>query len=456
MVQILPEVRTHAGILSDTLGPALGQGLGEFLGGYLANRSLEKVLSDKSYKGKDFGEKMESLETALRPHGERGERLFQKRLMVEQQRETTGKEARARKTSKQLAKQFGLEGEEFENLSPEQIIAYGKVKKEKEQSQKLASNIKSSLVKAGYHEETADLWESQFLSSPTGGQTDVIKQVNDLLRRSPKGKGFQPPQKDVSSEIEIPGIQNAKLNLDLPELPEPLNLTPSDMVKQQEAREKVLSPLYAETIDTLNALDEDFRDLTHMQDLNESGGLPTGIGKWNVNWNTGDLRVPALATPEAQDYVKTVARMLGHAKDFFPGRVTNFDLESFRRRFPTLANSPEGRRLIAKELELANRIAYLREETMKSAIEHYGSQADPVMVRKIANDNYRRLKGQLEGELRSLNKQTASMAPETSERKKVPQGTKITSEVVDNYLEMSNNDPVEAQRLAEEDGYVIE
>ena len=99
--------------------------------------------------------------------------------------------------------------------------------------------------------------------------------------------------------------------------------------------------MYTETVDRLNALDDEYREVKHLQELNEiPGALPTGAQKWNVDWDSGDLRVKALATPEAQDYVKTIARMARRAKDFFPGRVTNFDLDQFKQGFPTLANSP--------------------------------------------------------------------------------------------------------------------
>jgi len=155
--------------------------------------------------------------------------------------------------------------------------------------------------------------------------------------------------------------------------------------------------------------------------LNEiPGALPTGGEKWNVNWDTGDLRVKALATPEAQDYVKTIARMARRAKDFFPGRVTNFDLEQFKEGFPTLANSPEGRRIIAEQLALGNRIAYLKDETFKAAMDHYGSGADPHLVKKYATENYRKLKSQLEDQLKQVNAKARTMVDQSGDNAAKP------------------------------------
>ena len=101
--------------------------------------------------------------------------------------------------------------------------------------------------------------------------------------------------------------------------------------------------------------------------------------------------------------------MTRRANDFFPGRVTNFDLEQFKMGFPTLANSPEGRRVIAEQLALSNRIAYLKDETFKAAMDHYGSGSDPVLVKKYATENYRRLKSQLENQLKQVNTKARSM-----------------------------------------------
>ena len=108
--------------------------------------------------------------------------------------------------------------------------------------------------------------------------------------------------------------------------------------------------------------------------------------------------------------------MARRAKDFFPGRVTNFDLDQFKQGFPTLANSAEGRRLIAEQLALGNRIAYLKDETYKAAMDHYGSGADPVLIKKYATENYRRLKSQLEDQLKQTNSRARQLVDQDSSR----------------------------------------
>lgn len=404
MVQVI-ETSDPRSKLSEMLGMSLGEGLSSGLHTFFANRSLESVMHDKALEGAPQSKKLEAIRAALSPYGEKGQEIFKQRMQIEQQemneaqQEVLGRVVEGQKVSaKDLAK-----------LSPENQLKVMQIQKNRE----VGKSVYDSLIKSGYPEETARIWQNQMENAPTGGQSDVIRQVNDLIRRSKSGKGLTgevATRAAIEPNIDIPGTNLGALPLDFPELPEPIGMTPSDVVKQNEYREKTNIPLYNETVDRLNALDDEYREVKHLQDLNEiPGALPTGVNKWNVDWDTGDLRVKALATPEAQDYVKTIARMARRAKDFFPGRVTNFDLDQFKQGFPTLANSPEGRRLIAEQLALGNRIAYLKDETFKAAMDHYGSGADPVLVKRYATENYRRLKAQLEEQLKQTNARARAM-----------------------------------------------
>jgi hypothetical protein len=416
MVQVIAKLENPQGKLADMLGMSLGQGIGNGLNTFFANRSLESVLQDKALENAPQSKKLEALRSALSPYGEKGQEILNQRMMIEQQemneaqQDVLGRVVSGEKvTPKQLAK-----------LSPENQLKVMDLQKRRE----AGKSVLDSLIKAGYPEETAKIWQNQMENAPVGGQSDVIKNVNDLIRRSKAGKGLgaeQPTQEEVRPNIDIPGTNLGALQLDFPELPEPIGMTPADIVKQNEYREKTNIPLYTDAVDRLNALDDEYREVKHLQDLNEiPGALPTRIEKWNVDWDTGDLRIKALATPEAQDYVKTIARMARRAKDFFPGRVTNFDLDQFKQGFPTLANSPEGRRVIAEQLALGNRIAYLKDETFKSAMDHYGSGADPVLVKRYATENYRRLKAQLEEQLKSVNSQARAMLKEENQKSERP------------------------------------
>jgi len=420
MVQVI-ETSDPRSKLADMLGLSLGEGIGNGLNTFFANRSLDSVLHDKALGGAPQSKKLEAVRSALSPYGEKGKEIFQQRMMIDQQERNEAEMAKNEAQQEVLSRVVSGENvpaKDIKKLTPENQLKVMDLQKRRE----AGKSVKESLIKAGYPEETAQIWQNQMENAPTGGQSDVIKNVNDLIRRSKSGKGLgaeQPTKEEVKPNIDIPGTNLGALELDFPELPEPIGMTPADIVKQNEYREKTNTPLYTDAVDRLNALDDEYREVKHLQDLNEMpGALPTGIEKWNVDWDTGDLRVKALATPETQDYVKTIARMARRAKDFFPGRVTNFDLDQFKQGFPTLANSPDGRRLIAEQLALGNRIAYLKDETFKAAMDHYGSGADPVLVKKHATENYRRLKSQLEDQLKQTNARARSMVKEESGKQK--------------------------------------
>jgi len=404
MVQVI-DVGNPKGKISEMLGMSLGQGIGSGLNTFFANRSLDSVLQDKALEGAPVSKKLEALRSALSPYGEAGQQILEQRMAIQQQEMN---EAQQDVLGRVVADEK-VEAKDLARLSPENQLKVMQIKKNRE----IGRSVYDSLLKSGYPEETAKIWQNQMENAPIGGQSDVIRQVNDLIRRSKAGKGTAgevAPRAETRPNIDIPGTNLGVLPLDFPDLPEPVGMTPADVVKQNEYREKTNIPLYTDTVDRLNALDDEYREVKHLQDLNEiPGALPTGVEKWNVDWDSGDLRVKALATPEAQDYAKTIARMARRAKDFFPGRVTNFDLDQFKQGFPTLANSPEGRRLIAEQLALGNRIAYLKDETFKAAMDHYGSGADPVLVKRYATENYRRLKSQLEDQLKQVNAQARSM-----------------------------------------------
>ncbi len=415
MVQII-ETGNPQGRLSDMLGMSLGQGIGNGLNTFFANRSLESVMHDKALEGAPQSKKLEAIREALSPYGEKGQEIFKQRMEIEQLEKNEAEQ----EVLSRVVNGEKVSPKDLKHLTPQNQLKVLELLKKRE----AGKSVYDSLIKAKYPEETAKIWQNQMENAPVGGQSDVIKNVNDLIRRSKSGKGIGgegQTREQVKPNIDIPGTNLGALNLDFPDLPEPEGMTPADIVKQNEYREKTNTPLYNETVDRLNALDDEYREVKHLQELNEiPGALPTGVQKWNVDWDTGDLRVRALATPETQDYVKTIARMARRAKDFFPGRVTNFDLDQFKQGFPTLANSPEGRRLIAQQLALGNRIAYLKDETYKAAVEHYGSGADPVLIKKYATENYRRLKDQLENQLQQVNMHARSMIQQESSKNERP------------------------------------
>jgi hypothetical protein len=119
--------------LVGNLGEALGMGLGNGLVNYQANKALDEVLDNEENKKAPLSEKLGLIQKAMRPFGEQGEKLFMDRLLVEQQ---AHQEKEQHKHKKQTAKQSNILGKllngeevsdkEFAELTPEQLLAWGK------------------------------------------------------------------------------------------------------------------------------------------------------------------------------------------------------------------------------------------------------------------------------------------------------------------------------------------
>lgn len=88
----------------------------------------------------------------------------------------------------------------------------------------------------------------------------------------------------------------------------------------------------------------------------------------------GELRPTAAAalSPEAQEAVKLVADNLSGAKDTFGARVTNFDLQAYMKRLPTLLNSAEGRRRVLRDLRLMNKLNTMHQEGVLEIVDREG------------------------------------------------------------------------------------
>jgi hypothetical protein len=90
--------------------------------------------------------------------------------------------------------------------------------------------------------------------------------------------------------------------------------------------------------------------------------------------NDGELRPTALATlsPEAQESLKLIADNLSGAKDTFGARVTNFDLQSYMKRLPSLLNTADGRRRVLRDLRIMNDLNKRHAEGVLNIVEREG------------------------------------------------------------------------------------
>jgi hypothetical protein len=205
---------------------------------------------------------------------------------------------------------------------------------------------RESLKAAGATEEQLDLYEA----ASVGGETKIMEKILDDIARTSSPEGL------VSKDV----IDKDK------------GLTPKERVARQDDRFKIQTPLVNQNNDSLKALESENLSISLLEELDDSGKVGEGLQNLNINPINGNLIVPKLATKEEQLFVKTVNDFTVKAKDSFGARVTNFELDRFMQRLPTLANSSEGRKLIMRQMKIVNETNALEKRALQQIFDKYG------------------------------------------------------------------------------------
>jgi hypothetical protein len=166
-----------------------------------------------------------------------------------------------------------------------------------------------------------------------------------------------------------------------------IGLTPKERVMRQNDRYGKQLPIATKNIESLKSTKAEGHSINLLQELDESGKVGEGIRNLNVNPFSGDLIIPKVSTAEEQLFVKTVNDFTVRAKDSYGGRVTNFELDRFMMRLPTLANSQEGRTLILQQMKAINQINEIEKSALQEVFDEYGIRnIDYPDAEKLAHD----------------------------------------------------------------------
>lgn len=237
-----------------------------------------------------------------------------------------------------------------------------KVRKDQEEVRTKTEAV-NSLKKAGATDEQIALYNA----APVGGQTEIIKSVVETNARKQTPVGLKSP--DI-------------VDYDT-------GLTPKERVKRQDARFSTQTPLVAKNNEMLRGLEAQDLSLDLLTGLDATGKLGVGLQKLNINPKTGDLFIPQAATPQEQLFAKVVNDFTVKAKDSFGARVTNFELDRFMQRLPTLANSSEGRKLILSHMKSVSKAQQLEQKALQEVFDEYGvrnidyAEAENIARKKI-------------------------------------------------------------------------
>jgi hypothetical protein len=264
------------------------------------------------------------------------------------------------KTREQLISgEYGLRKQNAQNQpDPQELIAHKKAR---------------DTIEKQYGPEAAQIFDA----APQGGKTEIIKH---FLNLSERGMKYSDMLNQGQPKVESPPEGQESTQARMVDFDKGLN--PAERARRQEARYAKNLPLYQQNDTKIQSLEHEADSLAVLEELSPK---ISGIERLNINPSTGSLIIPALASPEAQTFSKTVNDFTVNAKDSFGARVSNFELDRFMQRLPTLANSEEGRREIIRQMQLVNQMNILRNKAIQDVVEEYGG------VRNIDYDQALRL-----------------------------------------------------------------
>jgi hypothetical protein len=227
-----------------------------------------------------------------------------------------------------------------------------------------------------------DLQDKQFLDLlPQLEQkkgSDLTPADIDQAWKSFTSQGQQQQQPDQASLLEQQGV--AAIAMNEPEVGKYF-LDQAASIKKQERkelfeREKIGEPKIEALQEKLESAEDtglkfDRLNVLFSPDLEDKFPPAFTAAMFTKD---GELRPVAASqlSPEAQESVKLVADELKGAKDSFGARVTNFDLQAYMKRLPTLLNTAEGRRRVLRDLRMMNKLNQMEYSGTLDVINRYG------------------------------------------------------------------------------------
>ena len=293
------------------------------------------------------------------------------------------------KNALELQKLRGDQDVYLQKLKGEQEL--GKQSKKIDQ-EKFQDEKTKKIISDLYGQKVADLYEN----ATEGGKTKILEKLLESGQRGmtvDKYLGFQNPEDETNENSKI--ISNNK-SIDFDK-----GLTPSERTRREEKRYTTNLPLFQQSQAKKQSLEMEAEELDVLDKLSPEINV---LERLNINPMTGELLIPALASPETQRFQKTINDFTRLAKDSYGSRVTNFDLNQFMRRLPTLANSQEGREQIIKQMQLINKINNTYENNLHNVIDEYGGirKIDYDKAQQMANDRSKKEISNLKAEFNKI------------------------------------------------------
>lgn len=202
---------------------------------------------------------------------------------------------------------------------------------------------------------------------------------------------------NIPTEEDI--VQASLIN---PQVGNALSKIRETAINTQNSKEKQYfkfnEPKVAQLNSQLQNLEIEDARFERLEDIskNYSDKFPSRL---TAAWFTKDGQInkagQALLADEVQEFVKLVQDNLTGLKDTFGARVTNFDIDAYLRRLPSLLNSPGGRERVLRDLRLINQINRNHAQGVIDIFKEKGG-TDKIAYSKVENIYRDRYKDQIQ------------------------------------------------------------
>lgn len=165
---------------------------------------------------------------------------------------------------------------------------------------------------------------------------------------------------------------------------------------------KLNEPKVMQLTDDLRKLETEETRYNRLENLfRDSSKFPSSFtaALFTKDGNINDL-VYSQLTPEAQEAVKLIIDSTSNIKDSYGARVTNFDLQTYLKKLPSLLNSAEGKNRVLRDLQIMNQLNQLHANGIQDIFEEAGG-TDKIPY-STAEQRYKKKYGQQEKQLKDL------------------------------------------------------
>lgn len=204
-----------------------------------------------------------------------------------------------------------------------------------------------------------------------------------------------------------------------------------DETKEKTSKEKQFfkmnEPKLMEISDTQNKLQMEEARYDRLSNLfSDPSKFPSSLtaALFSKDGQINDIAYSQL-TPEAQESIKLIIDSTSNIKDTYGARVTNFDLQTYLKKLPSLLNTPEGKMRVLRDLQIMNKLNQLHGSGIQQIFEEAGG-TDKIPYSK-AEALYKKRYGSLEKDLRDQ-----FVNPEKASFKEMPDANKYLGRKIKN------------------------